>query len=203
MDDFAAGSTVIEKRMEDSAAELAHIAIESLDVGVFIVDASDRRVLLRNGAAIAALAAFAGSNEVVPERLWTVVGPAIEAARLVPGRFTPAVPVTADMRRFFVRCRIVRAPLVVVTISAAELREDDIKRILAQQFGLSAQEIRVAFFAAQGYRNREIADRLNIVEGTVKNYLTRIFATLSVRSRTELATELNQLLDEQGDGRRG
>jgi DNA-binding NarL/FixJ family response regulator len=35
------------------------------------------------------------------------------------------------------------------------------------------------------------------VEGTVKNYLTNVFSALSVRSRTELASELGQLVDEQ------
>jgi DNA-binding CsgD family transcriptional regulator len=48
----------------------------------------------------------------------------------------------------------------------------DLKRTLADSFGLSLQEIRVALLATQGYRNREIADRLKIAEGTVKNYLT-------------------------------
>jgi DNA-binding CsgD family transcriptional regulator len=75
----------------------------------------------------------------------------------------------------------------------------DLKRTLADSFGLSLQEIRVALLATQGYRNREIADRLKIAEGTVKNYLTRVFDALSVRSRAELTAELHQLIEEQTD----
>jgi DNA-binding CsgD family transcriptional regulator len=184
----------------DGDGDLAQLALEHLDVGVFLVDASSRRIVLANAGAREALAAFAPDQPDVPDLLWVRVAPAVEDAALVDGRFTPAMPVSApDKRRFFVRCRLVRVPLLLMTIAPATLREIDLKRVLAEQFGLNSQEIRVAFYAAQGYRNKEIADRLNIVEGTVKNYLTQIFATLSVRSRTELATELSQLLEEQTD----
>lgn len=52
---------------------------------------------------------------------------------------------------------------------------------------LTARERAIAELAAQGLRNREIADRLAINEGTVKVYLHRVYRKLKVGSRTELA----------------
>ena len=38
----------------------------------------------------------------------------------------------------------------------------------------------------EGFRNKEIAQKLNISEPTVKSHLTRIFQKLNVRTRSEL-----------------
>jgi DNA-binding NarL/FixJ family response regulator len=40
---------------------------------------------------------------------------------------------------------------------------------------------------AQGKNNREIALELNVTEGTVKNYITRILWQLGLRDRTQAA----------------
>ncbi|MFN0250922.1 MAG: LuxR C-terminal-related transcriptional regulator [Kofleriaceae bacterium] len=185
-----------------TAAEVAELALDSLDVGVVLVDAT-ARLIKANSIAHHFIAAFDDASSVanaLPRALWSGLLPAMDASKTVPGRFTPATPLTArDKRRFFARCRYVRNSGFLLTLAPAALREIDVARVLAVQFGLSAQEIRIAFFAAQGYRNREIAESLDIVEGTVKNYLTNVFAALSVRSRTELASELAQLVEEQTD----
>jgi DNA-binding NarL/FixJ family response regulator len=54
------------------------------------------------------------------------------------------------------------------------------------QVGLSKREISVAEAAAQGFTNKQIADRLEISEHTVKNYLARIFEKSGVSNRIEL-----------------
>jgi DNA-binding NarL/FixJ family response regulator len=50
---------------------------------------------------------------------------------------------------------------------------------------------------AQGKNNKEIAQELNVTEGTVKNYITRILWQLGLRDRTQAALwaqrQLNQL----------
>jgi DNA-binding NarL/FixJ family response regulator len=51
---------------------------------------------------------------------------------------------------------------------------------------LTPREIEMVRIAATGRRNREIAEKLNIVEGTVKTHLHNIYEKLSVRSRLEL-----------------
>jgi DNA-binding NarL/FixJ family response regulator len=51
---------------------------------------------------------------------------------------------------------------------------------------LTEREVEVAQFVAQGLRNKEIAYRANISEGTVKMHLHNIYEKLGVGSRTEL-----------------
>ena len=57
--------------------------------------------------------------------------------------------------------------------------------------GLTAAERRVAALVATGRTNREVAAQLFLAERTVAGHLTRIYAKLGVRSRTELARRLS------------
>jgi len=56
--------------------------------------------------------------------------------------------------------------------------------------GLTAAERRVAALVAEGQTNREVAAALFLGERTVASHLTRIYAKLGVRSRTELASKV-------------
>jgi DNA-binding CsgD family transcriptional regulator len=56
--------------------------------------------------------------------------------------------------------------------------------------GLTAAETRVARLVAEGRTNREVAAALFLSQKTVESHLSRIYAKLDVRSRTELAREL-------------
>ncbi len=197
-DDDGDETPVIPVEKLSSTEQLA-LLVDSLDVGLVLVTQAGC-ILKRNHIASRMLAAFGAQTDVVPSALWRPLDAVIAAALFVPGRFTPSSPFTSPARvRYFVRARALNSGGLVLSIAPAALRENDVSRVLAEKFGLNAQEIRIAFFAAHGYRNREIADRLEIVEGTVKNYLTNVFAALSVRSRTELSTELAQLVEEQSD----
>ncbi len=197
-DDDGDETPVIPVEKLSSTEQLA-VLVDSLDVGLVLVTTTGR-ILKRNHIAVRMVAAFGTQTDVVPTALWRPLEVVIAAAMAVPGRFTPSSPFTSSARgRYFVRARALKSGGIVLSIAPAALRENDVSRVLAEKFGLNAQEIRIAFFAAHGYRNREIADRLEIVEGTVKNYLTIVFAALSVRSRTELSTELAKLVEEQSD----
>lgn len=57
---------------------------------------------------------------------------------------------------------------------------------------LTQREMDVAKLVAQGKSNKDICAILFLTEGTVKNYLTKIFEKLELTSRTELALFLNQ-----------
>ncbi|MEW6734394.1 MAG: response regulator transcription factor [Acidobacteriota bacterium] len=58
---------------------------------------------------------------------------------------------------------------------------------------LSEREFEILNIIATGASNREIADRLFIAEGTVKNHITNILGKLSVRDRTQAALKAKEL----------
>ncbi|UAJ12246.1 response regulator transcription factor [Polymorphobacter megasporae] len=55
---------------------------------------------------------------------------------------------------------------------------------------LTRRERDVANLVAAGQRNRTIAERLSITEGTVKMHLHNVYGKLGIESRTQLAMEL-------------
>lgn len=66
---------------------------------------------------------------------------------------------------------------------------------------LSFREKQVVSLVSQAKLNKEIAHELHLAEGTIKEYLNRIFRKLSVSNRTELAiwalTHLRHPVDER------
>jgi DNA-binding NarL/FixJ family response regulator len=53
--------------------------------------------------------------------------------------------------------------------------------------GLAKREKEIVFHICQGYRNKEIADKLHISEQTVKSHCNRIYKKLGVSDRLQLA----------------
>ena len=58
---------------------------------------------------------------------------------------------------------------------------------------LTEREVEVLRALADGLSNREIADRLFLAEGTVKNYVTNILGKIGVRDRTQAALRGREL----------
>ncbi len=69
----------------------------------------------------------------------------------------------------------------------ARMREIARKREESAFALLTEQELRVLAHLAEGRTNREIADILMLGEGTVRNYVSSIFAKLHVNNRAEAA----------------
>jgi len=58
---------------------------------------------------------------------------------------------------------------------------------------LSERELEIIALVADGASNKEIAGRLFIAEGTVKNHVTNILGKLGVRDRTQAALKAREL----------
>jgi DNA-binding NarL/FixJ family response regulator len=58
---------------------------------------------------------------------------------------------------------------------------------------LSEREEEILRLVARGLSNREIADRLSLAPGTVKNYVTTILQKLGARDRTQAALRAREL----------
>jgi len=65
---------------------------------------------------------------------------------------------------------------------------------------LAPRERQLIGFVRTGLRNREIAERLGVTEGTVKVYLHAVFEKLGVSTRTELAIRADEFLAEVFQG---
>lgn len=63
--------------------------------------------------------------------------------------------------------------------------------------GLAPRERTMIGLVRRGLRNREIAQRLGITEGTVKVYLHAIYEKLGVANRTELAIRADEFISDQ------
>lgn len=55
------------------------------------------------------------------------------------------------------------------------------------QYDISEKEQRIIELVAEGLSNREIAEKLYLSEGTVRNYISMILEKLQLRDRTQLA----------------
>jgi len=62
-----------------------------------------------------------------------------------------------------------------------------------KQHGLSSRQQEITFLVATGYSNREIAEKFNITEYTVKDHVKKIFQILDVHHRSELCPKILKL----------
>ena len=63
--------------------------------------------------------------------------------------------------------------------------------------GWSKKQLQLITCLAEGRSNREIAERLHLSEGTVKQYVSRILTKLEVTNRTQAGIKARSILDFQ------
>jgi DNA-binding NarL/FixJ family response regulator len=80
-----------------------------------------------------------------------------------------------------------------VVAAFARMMEEGGVRADALVLPLSPREREILAQLGTGASNKEIADRLNLAEGTVKNHVTNILSKLDVRDRTQAALRARQL----------
>ena len=52
---------------------------------------------------------------------------------------------------------------------------------------LNERENELLYLIAEGYNNKEIAEKMYLSEGTIRNYLSLLLEKINVRDRTQLA----------------
>jgi DNA-binding NarL/FixJ family response regulator len=82
------------------------------------------------------------------------------------------------------QCWVGREPVSGALPSLKKLETD---RRRAKAFGLTRRELEILREVVAGYTNKEIAQRADISENTVKSHLTHIFDKLGASNRVELA----------------
>ena len=80
-----------------------------------------------------------------------------------------------------------------VVAAFARLMESGGPKAEALVMPLSARERQIVALLGSGASNKEIADRLCLAEGTVKNHVTNILAKLEVDDRTQAALRAREL----------
>jgi DNA-binding NarL/FixJ family response regulator len=80
-----------------------------------------------------------------------------------------------------------------VVAAFARLMESGGPKAEALVLPLSPREREIVSLLGTGASNKEIADRLYLAEGTIKNHVTNILTKLDVRDRTQAALRARQL----------
>ncbi|WP_261302695.1 response regulator transcription factor [Paenibacillus andongensis] len=66
------------------------------------------------------------------------------------------------------------------------------EEVRADAYGLSEREVQVLHCIADGLNNREIAEKLFLSEGTVKNYISSIYSKMDVRDRVQASKKAHE-----------
>ena len=128
--------------------------------GVVVISAHDDPVLVRHALQAGALGYIRKDTE--PDEVLRLVRRAAEGKTALSGEMALRV--------------------------AESLRRDPDRPSFARSLdALPPRQREVVALIAEGRSNREIADRLCISEGTVKNYVTKILEAVDVTDRTKLA----------------
>jgi len=77
--------------------------------------------------------------------------------------------------------------------SRQEVERVDRRSTRTNEFGLTARQMEVLHCIAEGLSNKEIADRLNLAEGTVKIHVASTYQTLRVNNRMEAVRLAEQM----------
>ena len=84
-------------------------------------------------------------------------------------------------------------PATVAEVNVDHASHADDRDLATRLGSLSPQQLRVLGLVAEGLLNKQIADRLDIQERTVKAHMSAVFERLGVRTRTQASLLLRSL----------
>ena len=104
------------------------------------------------------------------------------------------IPADADVNTLSKAINVVQKGEVWINDATVKsLLNRSITRKIKNAAKFTERETAIIRLVREGYRNKEIADFLNISEQTVKSHLNRVFRKLDVSSRTELLAHTQEL----------
>lgn len=186
--------TVRARLSTDTARVRGLIALLDSNPAPMLAVTASGRIVHANAAADALIAAGTLLRHVAGH-LHAGIASADPALALALARATdPAAPVASLVTiktMFGQQIDLTLAPVSdggrgLVLVSGRD-PDAKLRQALAPGEALAPREVVVARLVGLGLRNREIADRMGLTEGTVKVYLHNLFAKLGVTTRTELA----------------
>ena len=110
------------------------------------------------------------------------------AAGFIPKR--SSISDIQKMLRSIIACE---NPLPLPRNRAADAEAEQDRQLARRLASLSPQQLKVLILVAEGLLNKQIADRLDIQERTVKAHMSAVFERLDVRNRTQASVLLRSL----------
>ena len=180
-------------------------ALNRIAVGVFLID-SERKVLFRNrraeellgesdGISLSREGLLRGEKPQQTQALRQIVDVAIERVAAGDRQSSEAVALTRNSGKrplFAVACPLGRGPaqtgepVVGLFVTDPEWRPSDGAQAVAQLYGLSPAETRLALALARGLRLDEIADEFGLSRNTVNYTLKNLFRKTETDRQADL-----------------
>lgn len=192
--------TVRARLTSDSARIRGLVALLDLTPGAMLAVNAHGRIVHANSAAAALIEAGLLINDVGGHLVAAVtraIAPLEAAIARAADRHSPTASVVKITAPHGQQVELTVAPvndrgaaLVLVSGRDPDAALRHALDPLDAQDTLAPRELLVARYVGLGLRNREIAERMRLTEGTVKAYLHNLFAKVGVTTRTELALRI-------------
>jgi DNA-binding NarL/FixJ family response regulator len=171
--------------MPKAPEEYALLVLENLQFAVLLFGPTLEHVRLSNVAGRDVLKQFRATAQKPPRELVEIIQSNSSTAQRC---------VASSGASYYVRVRSLPAGQgVLVVVTEAVLRDADLIQRLSSRFGLTQRDCRIVALVSAGNSNQEIAREMKLQLNTVKHYLSAIFETVGVKSRTQLLALLQRL----------
>jgi len=202
---FVNQERVVERRLEDgdtmmfgaqatiklvwepqARADSRRAVLDALRLGVLVLSENSQDVLFANLAGQKILDEL-GSSAMIAPRVREAI--AVSLTKQAGERLSVQ---SAAERRFEVNAEHMAAGAGQVLVTLTEQTSDRATLLeVLRGHGLSRAEIRLVECLRAGQSTTEIAAALRLTEGTVRQYLSRVFAAFGVHTRTQLLAAIH------------